>query len=82
MSEYNYELATSYPHAKKCLLDFIENPRNKFYSYKLIIVGKGSNGKSSLVREIDSTLRKNNYRIFHDIDSSSEIVRDILEKPI
>lgn len=82
MSEYQYELAENYNHAKSILNKFLDNPKNLFYSHKIILLGVGGNGKSFLISDINSKLRKYNYRIFQDLDSDSDIVKEFLEKPI
>ena len=82
MSEYQYELAQNYNHAKTILSKFLDDPKNLFYSHKIILLGPGGNGKSYLINEINSKLRSKNYRIFSDLDSNSDIVKEILEKPI
>ena len=82
MSEYQYELAENYNHAKSILLKFLSNPKNNFYSHKIVLIGSGGNGKSYLINDINDKLRSYNYRIFQDLDSNSDIVKEFLEKPI
>jgi GTPase SAR1 family protein len=83
MSKYQYELAKNYNHAKKILVDFLDNPKNEFYSYKIVLIGIGGNGKTYLINELDKKLKENNYRIFQDLDIfRSDIVKGFLEKPI
>jgi len=83
MSNYQYELAKNYNHAKKILVDFLDNPKNEFYSYKIVLIGSGGNGKTSLINELDKKLKEHNYSIFQDLDIfRSDIVTRFLEKPI